>query len=303
MEYGSAVQDLEKVGEVVLIPIERIRLYPNQPRKHFSEESLRELAASIKANGQKIPAVVRPVTDDELPVEYELIGGERRYRACKIGDIPFLQCVIREVADEKAQYLDAFTDNAGREPLNDIENIDAVRRMKVEFGMSAEEIAKCCCQGVGWVYHRLRIAELIHPEVIALMDESRPNNQRLTFSATFLMVNLPHEDQLELAQLITTKELRWTQARQLIESRIATHGIHFRSEANAPRKKLAKLHRFLDFSVRELDTLVDRSVNYYTEVFVDKPPAERRDAIQKLKKIRAKAEILQGMLENLTLNT
>ena len=109
-----------------------------QPRREFDEESLNELAASIRAQGLMQPVVVRP----RLQGGYELIAGERRWRAARIAGLERIPAVIREVPDEQALAL-ALIENIQREDLNPLEEAQALERLKEEFArVDNEEIGE-----------------------------------------------------------------------------------------------------------------------------------------------------------------
>lgn len=117
------------------LPLDRIRTTDNQPRKTFYQESLEELATSIRERGVLEPIVVRPVAEGI----YEIVMGERRFRAAKIAGLATIPAIIRELSDEDAQ-ADALLENFQREDLNPIEKARAIQGL-LQF-MSWERAAK-----------------------------------------------------------------------------------------------------------------------------------------------------------------
>lgn len=135
------------------ILLEDIVANMNQPRKHFDEESLNELAASIIADGLQEPILVRPVDD-----KYEIVQGERRFRAHRLAGLTTIQVKVRELTDEEAFHL-AVIENIQREQLTAIEEANAFYRY-VEMGYTHEEIAKKVSKNREYVTSKLRLLKL-----------------------------------------------------------------------------------------------------------------------------------------------
>lgn len=126
-------------GSEVVIPIPLSEIYPNknQPRKHFDEESLGELAASIKATGLMQPIVVR----ERAAGGFELIAGERRWRACGIAGLERVPAVVRDVDDLRSAEW-ALIENIQREDLNAIEKAKGYRRLIERFGLTQLQVSE-----------------------------------------------------------------------------------------------------------------------------------------------------------------
>ncbi len=121
------------------LPLDRILTTENQPRKTFYQESLEELAASIKERGVLEPIVVRPVRGQGRDGKYEIVMGERRFRASKIAGMETIPCVVRQMSDEDAA-ADALLENFQREDLNAVEKARAIQGL-LQF-MSWEKVSK-----------------------------------------------------------------------------------------------------------------------------------------------------------------
>lgn len=124
-----------RTGEVQL-DIDRIRPNPRQPRKAFEEGALEELAASIQVQGLLQPVIVRPLGDGK----FELVAGERRWRAAQRAGLHRVPAVIREVPDEKLLEL-ALIENLQREDLNPIEEAEAYQLLLDDLGLTQQEVA------------------------------------------------------------------------------------------------------------------------------------------------------------------
>ena len=122
--------------EVVEIPLEELRPNPYQPRKVFDEEALQDLADSIKEHG-----VFQPIIIKKSIKGYEIIAGERRYRASKIAGLTKIPAIIRNFTDEQMMEI-ALLENLQRENLNAIEEAIAYKKMIQNLGITQEELAK-----------------------------------------------------------------------------------------------------------------------------------------------------------------
>lgn len=156
----TAVAD---TGEVRQLPVDRIRPNPFQPRKHFDEAKLSELAQSIKAHGIVQPLVVRPAGD-----QYELVVGQRRLQAAAIAGLDSVPAVVSEVSDMEMVQV-ALVENLQREDLNPIEEAEAYRRLVEEFGATQEELAETLGRSRPTISNTMRLLNL-HPEVQAIVS-------------------------------------------------------------------------------------------------------------------------------------
>jgi ParB family transcriptional regulator, chromosome partitioning protein len=119
------------------IPVGAITPNPRQPRQVFDEETLEELAASIRAVGLLQPVVVRKV----MPGHYELVMGERRWRACELAGLPQIPAIVRETSDDDL-LRDALIENLHREQLNPLEEAAAYQQLLDDFSATHEELAR-----------------------------------------------------------------------------------------------------------------------------------------------------------------
>ena len=144
--------DAEKLRE---IDIDRIVPNTRQPRKHFNDESLNELADSIRAHGVIQPIIVQPLPDNF----YELIAGERRWRAAQRAGLGKLPAIVRE-ADFDSSLEIALIENLQREDLNPIEEAQAYEKLIVEFGLTQEEVARRVGKSRVTITNMLRLLRL-----------------------------------------------------------------------------------------------------------------------------------------------
>lgn len=149
------------------LPVDLIGRGRYQPRRNFDEDKLRELADSIAAQGVVQPVVVRPVEDGR----YELIAGERRWRASQLAGLAEIPAVVREVDDQTAMAM-GLIENIQRDDLNPLEEAQALHRLTDEFALTHQEVADTVGRSRASVTNLLRLLEL-NPDVKALIDQRR----------------------------------------------------------------------------------------------------------------------------------
>ncbi len=147
------------------IPVELIQRGTYQPRVHFEPESLQELAESIKAQGVVQPIVVRPISAGR----YELIAGERRWRATQLAGLQEIPAVVKELNDQAAAAV-SLIENIQRENLNPLEESRALQRLIDEFDMTHQQVAEAVSRSRTTVTNLLRLKDL-NEDVKILVDE------------------------------------------------------------------------------------------------------------------------------------
>ena len=142
-------------GELKDLPVDLIQRGACQPRRDMDPDTLEELAQSIRAQGVMQPIVVRPIADGR----YEIIAGERRWRASQLAGLDRIPALIRDVTDEAAVAM-ALIENIQRENLNPIEEAAALKRLQEEFGLSQQEVADAVGKSRTTVTNLLRLMNL-----------------------------------------------------------------------------------------------------------------------------------------------
>ncbi len=145
-------------GKAMEIPVASIVRNPSQPRQSFSEASLRELAESMKANGVIQPIIVRPAGENK----YQLIAGERRWRAAQLAQIQTIPAIIRDV-DAITQAQLAMIENIQREDLNPIERALGYQMLLKELGLTQAELASRLGEDRSTIANFLRLLDLAEP--------------------------------------------------------------------------------------------------------------------------------------------
>ena len=153
-ETRTEAQD--QAGELRTLPIELLQRGANQPRTEFDRDSLQELAESIKAQGVLQPVMVRPLDDSG---KFEIIAGERRWRAAQLAGLHEIPAVVRELDDQTAMCI-ALIENIQREDLNPLEQARGLARLAQEFDMTHDDIAGSVGRSRSAVTNMLRLLEL-----------------------------------------------------------------------------------------------------------------------------------------------
>jgi len=187
------------------LPVEFITRGQYQPRKDMSQEALEELAQSIKKHGVLQPVIVRPIADKK----YELIAGERRWRACQMAGLPNIPVVIKEVSDSATMAM-ALIENIQREDLNPMEEAVALARLKEEFELTQQEVADAVGKSRVAVTNLLRLMNL-HDDVKLMVEHA---DMEMGHARALLGLNI--DQQVEVANIIVAKGLSVRQTEALI---------------------------------------------------------------------------------------
>jgi ParB family chromosome partitioning protein len=154
------------------LPIEFLRPGKFQPRKHFDEEALAQLAQSIREKGLLQPILVRAVGKDGAGKDaYEILAGERRWRAAQLAKLHDVPVVLRDFADRDALEI-ALIENLQRRDLSPIEEAQGYARLRDEFGATQQELAEALGKSRSHVANTLRLLEL-PAKIRALLDEGK----------------------------------------------------------------------------------------------------------------------------------
>ncbi|WP_349021859.1 ParB/RepB/Spo0J family partition protein [Methyloglobulus sp.] len=188
------------------LPIEYLQRGKFQPRKDMNPEKLQELADSIKAQGVIQPIVVRKIDQDK----YEIVAGERRWRASQLAGLQQIPVVIKDI-DDRATMAIALIENIQRQDLNPLEEAEALRRLLDEFTMTHQQIADAVGKSRVTVTNLLRLMDL-HPEVKKLLI-----NGQLEMGHARALLTLDAAKQIAAAQKIAREGLTVRAAEKLVK--------------------------------------------------------------------------------------
>ena len=178
-----------------------------QPRKDMSPEALEELAASIRNQGIIQPIVVRPINDEQ----FEIIAGERRWRASQLAGLDTVPCIIKDVPDEAAVAI-ALIENIQREDLNAMEEAIALQRLQDEFELTHQEVADAVGKSRTSVTNYLRLNKL-ESDVKTLMEHGD-----LEFGHAKVLLALAGDEQVLAARKVVAKDLTVRDTEKLVNS-------------------------------------------------------------------------------------
>jgi ParB family chromosome partitioning protein len=193
--------------EVLEIPLEKIIPNRSQPRTIFGEAELQELAQSLKDTGLLQPIVVRRIGDGS----YELVAGERRWRAAKLAGLTSVPALVRVSNDEKSLVL-ALVENIQRQGLNPMEEARAYSRLVAEFGLTQDQVGGAIGKDRSSVANIIRLVSL--PNEIQKLIE----NQQLTLGHAKVLAGMSGvEDQLTVARKIVSEQLSVRQTELMVD--------------------------------------------------------------------------------------
>ena len=193
-------------GGIDYIDINDIKPNSNQPRKTFDEDKLNELAASIEEHGLIQPLVLRKAEKG-----YEIVAGERRWRAARKIGIREIPCIVRELTDEENMLL-AIIENMQREDLNPIEEAEGIRQMIETYGLTQEEVSKSVGKSRPYIANSLRLLRL--PETVRKYIE---DGSLSTGHAKAIAAVSDEKKQIELAEVAIRDGLSVRQLEKLAQ--------------------------------------------------------------------------------------
>ena len=202
--------------ELARLPLDLLQRGRYQPRMDMRPETLSTLADSIRAQGVVQPIVVRPIgaADDRGVQRYEIIAGERRWRAAQQAGLADIPAIIRQVPDDAAIAM-ALIENIQRENLNPLEEGRALERLISEFGLTHQQAADAVGRSRAAVSNLLRLLEL-PPEVCERLEK-----RELEMGHARALLGLPHrKQQIEVAALVAGKGLSVREAESLVRRMI-----------------------------------------------------------------------------------
>ena len=203
-------ESVTDASQLKLLAVEKILPSPYQPRKNIAQEGLQSLADSIKAQGLVQPIVVRKLADGQ----YELIAGERRWRASQLAGLLEIPAIVRELPDQAAAAM-ALIENIQREDLNALEEAQALNRLIHEFGLTHQQTAEAVGRSRAAVSNLLRLLEL-ESQCKVLLEEGK-----LEMGHARALLALQGKQQIELAHKVAQYQLSVRATEKLVKQTLA----------------------------------------------------------------------------------
>src|ERR1035438_10378752 len=260
-------------GKPLEIPIEQIDRNPFQTRSHMNDEQLAELAASITANGVVQPVLVRPLANGR----FQLIAGERRWRASELAGKKTVPAILRRVSDEQAMEI-TIVENLQRTDLNPMEQARAFERLSREFHMTQEQMAVRTGKDRATVANFLRLLKL--PQSV----QARVESGELSFGHARTLLAFEHAEEMEkAAQRVVQLSLSVRQTEAYVQGLI---------HPERAAKKDLKPEAPVDPNVREVEERLQRALGLKVHI-------EDHDGHGKVIIEYARLEDFDGLLEQL----
>jgi ParB family chromosome partitioning protein len=262
---GTPPAAARTAGEVTLLPSDVIDPNPLQPRRIFQQQRLEELAQSIRANGVIQPLVVRRAGD-----RYQLIAGERRWRAARLAGIAKVPVVINQVPDDRLLEV-TLVENIQREDLNPIETAQAFQRLVDELNLSHEDVAQRTGKDRTTITNLLRLL-MLPPDLQGLIAE-----RRMSAGHARCLLSLPNEElQREVAERAVAQgwSVRQTEriTQRMVEGRKPKRVEEVQSDPNV-KAALQEMERTLGTKVRIVEKARQRGrieIDYYSSEDLDR---------------------------------
>ncbi|MGB9663001.1 MAG: ParB/RepB/Spo0J family partition protein [Moorellaceae bacterium] len=197
----------EPGGEIRYVDVELIVGGRHQPREEFDQEKLEELASSIRSHGVIQPVVVRPLGDGK----YELVAGERRWRACRLAGLKVIPALVRDLSEREVAEV-ALIENLQREDLNPIEEARAYYALVAEYGLTQEEVAARVGKSRPVIANALRLLQLPAP-----VQEMLRKGELTAGHARALLAASEEAVQVEVANRVVEEGLTVRETEQLIK--------------------------------------------------------------------------------------
>ena len=226
---ASDIAAMDGEDELRILPVDLLQRSPFQPRQDFNPQALQELADSIRSQGIIQPIVVRATAKLD---RFEIIAGERRWRAAQMAGLHEVPTVVRRIDDQTAMCL-SLIENIQREDLNPMEQANALTRLLDEFKLTHEEVAEAVGRSRSTITNLLRLLEL-EPQVRKLVE-----SRSLDMGHARAMLALPKNRQLEAAKHVIKGGLsaRATESlvRRMLGSSTGKPGKHTAPDPNVQR--------------------------------------------------------------------
>lgn len=252
------------IGEILSVPVRLIRPMKGQPRKYFDPDQLREFGDALKEQGQIQPAIVKKLDEpDERGHLYELISGERRWRAIQMAGITELKVIVREGINNVDQFVEAVIANCHDVELTTLETMQSVGYL-AQCGKTDAEISRIFGKKSPlWAYQHRR-ALTLHPGVLKLLGPETLEDKRIPLTSAILLIGIPQEEQMGFAEMISETGMSAKQVNHLVKNRLAQCGVPRKSRSSEEFESALK---FFMKTNAELELYIDHSDGRIANMF------------------------------------
>ncbi|HIF9193936.1 TPA: ParB/RepB/Spo0J family partition protein [Photobacterium damselae] len=208
-QAANQAQTLSNDGALRELAVSQLQSGKYQPRKDMADEALAELTESIRAQGIIQPIIVRELTN----THFEIIAGERRWRAARQAGLKQVPCIVKSV-DDRATMAIALIENIQREDLNVMEEAQALERLQSEFSLTHQQLA----QAVG--KSRTAVSNLLRLNQLATEVKHLVETKQIEMGHARALLALPTEQQLAIAQIVVSKALTVRETEALVKKQL-----------------------------------------------------------------------------------
>ena len=226
LSSGSATKKENDDGELKKLPVEKICRGEYQPRINIDPDALQELSESIKAQGLIQPIIVRRLDDGR----YELIAGERRWRAAQMAGMHEIQALVRRIPNKTVAAM-SLIENIQREDLNPLEEAQAINRLILEFGLTHQQTAESIGRSRSAISNALRLLDL-EPETKAMLD-----SKQLNMGHARALLMLKGRIQVETAAKVAARQMSVRDTEKLVKQILEEQSGGEKSK-DAPKKSI-----------------------------------------------------------------
>jgi len=264
-----SMEETLKPGEQILrqLPVDLLQRGKYQPRRDMAQDALQELADSIKVRGVMQPIVVRPIGSGR----YEIIAGERRWRAAQLAGLHNVPAVINDVPDEAAIAM-ALIENIQRENLNAMEEAFALNRLQKEFDLTHQQIAEAVGKSRVTISNLLRLMSL-REDVQKLLEHSD-----IDLGHAKVLLSLPRDDQFRAAQDVIARGLSVRQTESLVRNLLAEDKVKTKSATQTNDADIRRLQDELSEKIG-VPVIIDHSARGKGRVMLKYNSLDERDGI------------------------
>lgn len=280
------MKHLEIAEQALWLSIDKVVPNPKQARKNFDYADLVLLSKSIKSEGQHVAIEVRFING-----EYQIIHGERRWRACKIAKLNFIKGIIKEGICDAAAYRRSAVANFGKADHTILEAMDIISREieekkndpkrpeeKKTMEIIIQEIADSFAQNTNWVYLRLRLFDL-HKDILKFLNPKLPKEKRLNFSQALAIAKYPDKlKQLEVAAKTVKEKLTANEVEHHFRKIAAKSGVQYGERKRRPSDDRAVMESFLNKVLHKVQQYHDsfKGNGSLEKMFATCAPGERK---------------------------
>ena len=251
---GDFTQQPADAGAPSSLPVSQLQAGKYQPRTRMDEGALNELAASIKSQGVMQPVLVRPVGQQDGAIRYEIIAGERRFRAAQLAGLERIPVLVRDVDDQAAAAM-ALIENIQREDLNPLEEAHGLQRLVKEFGLTHELAAQAVGRSRSAASNLLRLLNLADPVQTMLMAGD------IDMGHARALLALDRATQITAANQIAAKKMSVREAESLVKKLSAEFSLKPQKASKEKSRDTRRVEEELaDLLMAEVEVRIKKSV-------------------------------------------